>query len=405
MNEMTIAFCTDVGYWSQTVVAIESILTYSKKNENYVIYILLQENPITIQICNVEELEKKYSCCKINLIVASQYFTNLRCHIPDITEPTYYRLLLPELLEENRCLYLDSDVIVCENINRLYNMDLDGYEIAGVIAPSVVVYKDRNYDRSKNIGVPDMNTYVNAGVLMFNLDELRKNNFSYRVRNVINMYFETQDQDIINKLCYGKIKLIPFKYNTDVEYYPCENRMKLRNTCLEEQAEDAYAEPSIIHYSGKFKPWEFPEMELSSKWWNVSNKSILSTYFNNKYSINWVNKEWINKNNLSNKDILSKEVISFLKNYTDIFIYGAGNYAKSIIDDLSSVLDIRAILVTSTDNNANQINEIPIIEFQSIADKLNDDSIILVATGRNLFPQIRRAIFQKGIYKVLGFEK
>jgi lipopolysaccharide biosynthesis glycosyltransferase len=52
-----------------------------------------------------------------------------------VTTPSYYRLRLSTLLpDEDQCLYLDADTIVCEDIVPLYKTDLAGYFIAGVKA-------------------------------------------------------------------------------------------------------------------------------------------------------------------------------------------------------------------------------------------------------------------------------
>lgn len=405
MNELSIAFCSDMGYWYQTLVTIESILRFSKENEKYIIYILLKDNPNQKQNHEIENIEKRYVGCKIIIKVAGQYFKNIKCHIPDITEPTYYRLLLPELLEEEKCLYLDSDIVVCENISELYNIDLTGYEVGGVVAPSSVVYSDRNFERQKKIGIPDMKSYINAGVLLMNLEELRNNNFSSNVRKIINLYFETQDQDIINRLCYGKIKLINLRYNAYSEYYPLDERSKLENTIFSNQIDDAYLSPAVIHYADKLKPWEFPKSSLALQWWKACNVSSQSSYFQNKYAINWINAEWLYNEKLTDVDILSDKGIRYLKSYKDIYIYGAGECAKFVINKIANELNINSIFVTKLEYNEQHINGIPVVEFEKNVGKVNLEAIILVATGKKYFSQIRRIILAKGIYKVIGINR
>ena len=44
----------------------------------------------------------------------------------------FYRILLPDLLSEDKCLYLDADVAVCGNVEDLFEADLADVYIMGV---------------------------------------------------------------------------------------------------------------------------------------------------------------------------------------------------------------------------------------------------------------------------------
>ena len=50
---------------------------------------------------------------------------------------TFSRLALPTILEnESRVLYLDVDTLIRGNLSEFYNIDLDGYAVAGVKEPN-----------------------------------------------------------------------------------------------------------------------------------------------------------------------------------------------------------------------------------------------------------------------------
>ena len=89
-----------------------------------------------------------------------------------ITKETYYRLTAHEFLpaELDRILYIDPDTLILNSISDLYNMDLDCFCFAGA-SHTFGVVEDINHIR---LGMPEGSRYINAGVLMMNLDELRR---------------------------------------------------------------------------------------------------------------------------------------------------------------------------------------------------------------------------------------
>lgn len=83
--------------------------------------------------------------------------------------PTYYRLLAAELLpkEVHKVIYLDCDCIVCGDIRGIWDVDLTVKAIAGV--------KDcREEIQQRRLGYSLDFDYVNAGVLVYNLDYWRE---------------------------------------------------------------------------------------------------------------------------------------------------------------------------------------------------------------------------------------
>lgn len=54
-----------------------------------------------------------------------------------------FRLLLPELINEQKCIYLDSDIVVCRDISELYGIDISDYDIGGAFSPLYFKQKER----------------------------------------------------------------------------------------------------------------------------------------------------------------------------------------------------------------------------------------------------------------------
>ena len=150
----------------------------------------------------------------------------------------YYRIFAPLLLPESveRVLYLDSDLIVHNNIDELYNMDFDRIRLT----------------------VGRSHHYMNTGVMVMNIKELRKvidteKIFKFIKRNGWRMYL--YDQDVLFKFYGDKIRLIdPKLYNLSDRYITFFNmRTKKKNKIDLNWVENNNV---IIHYLGRNKPWK-----------------------------------------------------------------------------------------------------------------------------------------------------
>ena len=85
-----------------------------------------------------------------------------------VTKATYYRFLLSEILPKSAslALYLDCDIIINGDISELITTDLSRHAIGAI--PDA--WADLDAPTRKKIGLPEGAHYVNAGVLIINLD-------------------------------------------------------------------------------------------------------------------------------------------------------------------------------------------------------------------------------------------
>lgn len=114
--------------------------------------------------------------------------------------------LLADLVPEipDKCLYLDIDIMVGDDITKLYNIDISDYEYAAV---------------KEKYGCwlirPD---YINAGMLLFNMEKIKETKLLEKARNLIKtkkMLFA--DQDAIFKSTTKKL-LIPRIFNEQSKF-------------------------------------------------------------------------------------------------------------------------------------------------------------------------------------------
>jgi len=168
-----------------------------------------------------------------------------------LPKETYFRLLCIDYLPKNvkKVLYLDCDIIINGSLKELYNTDLTGllfaaaYDFIEVAGEEFkVTFQQRLV---ANNYMPETYKYVNAGVLLMNLDYFRQVVTTEEIVNMIDdlgAILKWHDQDFINYVFHKYIHYIDYKmYN----YFPIYKDWDDLNP----------GKPVIIHFAGDFKPW------------------------------------------------------------------------------------------------------------------------------------------------------
>lgn len=260
MKEIPIFFAVDDDYIPFLAVTIESLIDNSSKNNNYAMKILYtnisEENKNKI---------KKYEDKNINI-----EFVDLNNYIEKIkdklytrdyySKTTYFRLFIPELYPEyNKALYLDSDIVLLADVADLYNTDMGNNLVAGVPDGAVQNIEVFQEYVEKVVGVASYKNYFNAGILLMNLEELRKfevqDKFLYLLERV--KFTVAQDQDYLNRLCKGRVTLVKKGWN----------KMPIPGDEINEE------DIKLIHYNLGYKPWHFEDILYQEHFWKYAKKT------------------------------------------------------------------------------------------------------------------------------------
>ncbi len=255
---MNILVTLDSNYIYPLTVMLKSLMHNDKDSffHLYVAHSTLTENDFAKIRDAVDE-----SRVEIHPIIIKASLLKGAPILKRLTRETYYRLLLCEFLppDVDRILYIDPDTVILKPLTDLYNIPMDNYVMAG--APHLFGFINAiNLARLK---MDKKSKYINAGVLLINVELMRKvitteEIFAFIKKNAKTLYLA--DQDVINALFDGKILFLDARvYNLDEKTYKHYNRhISLdwvdRNT-------------SIIHYNGSEKPW------------NPTYDGILNPYF------------------------------------------------------------------------------------------------------------------------------
>jgi len=135
---------------------------------------------------------------------------------PGRSHMTYCRLLLPHLLDVPRLIYLDCDVLVFRDLSELFNLDLSpGKFLAAVPDSETLSLAEDCPTIADALRLPAEGAYFNCGVMLMNLDELRKQHFLERAVEFLNRKsaYRFWDQSAINFLLYGQIHALPECWN------------------------------------------------------------------------------------------------------------------------------------------------------------------------------------------------
>lgn len=168
---------------------------------------------------------------------------------------SYMKLFLDDYLPANidRVLYLDSDILVVDDLTELINTDMEGCPAAGVIDAL-----SENY--YKLLGLNEKARYCNSGMILEDLTIWRKMNIGDRIRKYCKEnggYVFFMEQTAFNAVLQGEIKILHPKYNTYsmmqcMSYDELYTLRKSERFYNREEIAEAIAKPAIIHLTNSF---------------------------------------------------------------------------------------------------------------------------------------------------------
>ncbi|MBR2781697.1 MAG: glycosyltransferase family 8 protein [Eubacteriaceae bacterium] len=301
-DNVNIVFGSDPDYFVPTYMAVYSLVyNYREKRDLSVFIMTKGDYPERYK----EELEKLSETAKgfalsFTFINMEELYSGVKFSQARLDTPTMYRLSIPNLLKDiDRCLYLDSDITVEGNIGELYDMDLGGNLILGV--KDIHIADNTSYGLEEILGIPSTDRYVNAGVLLMDLAGIRAEGLSGLMEEEgRNCVYPSYDQDVINKLFYHRIGVIPPRYNA-VLYYIDRDIPALIVKYGAEEYERAKKDPLVVHYLLNIKPWKCRRFISGSYWWKYAGmqdrdfrKDILDPYVkSHRVGFKLALKEWL----------------------------------------------------------------------------------------------------------------
>ena len=257
-KEIPIFFSTDDNYIPYLDVAVSSLIANASKEFNYRIIILNTGlNESNIDKIKQNEREK----FKIDFVDISADVEKIKSKLKNVYHfsiVTYYRLFIASLFPQyGKVIYLDCDLVVLGDISELYHTEL-GDNILGA-CPEQFVQNTKEFRAyaAEALGV-DPDGYVNAGVLLMNLAEFRKNRIEEKFVHLITEHdFDLLDPDqaYLNYLCFDKIQILSNGWNKEPMPLACEGKK------------------NIVHYALYKKPWQYDDVMDGEYFWHYAERS------------------------------------------------------------------------------------------------------------------------------------
>lgn len=197
---------------------------------------------------------------------------------------TYYRLIIPEIMPDyHKILYLDCDMVVDCDVADLYEENLNGMIVGASKDIDVAGQLNLNQNNWKEyakeiLELDSPYDYFQAGVLVIDLDELRKITTSKKmIQLAVSKSFRCHDQDVLNIICKNKIRYLSQRWNTLMDWREvgrCRmDILKMAPRKLFEEYSEARKKPCIVHFAGYQKPWDVADCDFSEYFWKYASDS------------------------------------------------------------------------------------------------------------------------------------
>ncbi len=252
-----VVFCFDVNFVNYAAVATFSAFSHSKSKLK--VYWVIPSEAESAAAPIKELLEKKGLDISIQ-IASNQLFSDWK-EYGHIKKAAYQRLLIPGTIPDAKIIYLDCDLIVQADLSELFKIEMGSSSVGGVY--------DAMAGKYSLMPKPDGDPYINSGVMILNLELLRKNQFIERCTEIYRKFIKEVtfcDQCIINKYSEGQKVLIDPSWNYC--FFICHN--------LEMSPSEASTEfqgAKILHFVGPIKPWSVNcPPHLADYWWECAHR-------------------------------------------------------------------------------------------------------------------------------------
>ncbi|MDR2761786.1 MAG: glycosyltransferase family 8 protein [Planctomycetaceae bacterium] len=248
---LNIAIASDLNYLPHAGTLIRSLYDNNRNVELNIHLLTMDYRVVTDE--PLEDFFRSIMSSRVNIQIHFIGDDNpFIKQIPDggviLSRATYLRFLAAELIPADRILYLDCDMIVLDNLQSLFEMNLEDRILAAVpdlfVGPSSIKH-------SFSL------RYFNSGMLLINAEKWRKEKWLDKAIQFIENKFTTMcvgkkhygDQDIMNMLTIGKVTYVHPRYNVVNPVY------LRRNFFYGKIFDEAINNPAIVHFAGGAKPW------------------------------------------------------------------------------------------------------------------------------------------------------
>ena len=253
-------YACDDNFVKYTVVSLQSMKEHASRDQKYCIHVLHTNISKEMQDVMYAMQDEQF---QIRFDDVTDYLKSISAKLPlrdYYSKTTYFRLFIAEMFPEyEKAIYIDSDTVVLGDIADLYAYDL-GDNYVGAAREQAMVQTDVYGTYVEKVLGIDRNTYFNAGLLVINCEQFRKQRVLDQFIELLHVYnfVVTQDEDYLNLICKGQVFWLPQQWNTEVF------------------GNIDYPEESIcvLHYIMVSKPWHYKDCRMGAYFWEYAKKTV-----------------------------------------------------------------------------------------------------------------------------------
>ena len=217
LEPVVLALTSDEGYFPGLYCAIASALSAVEPARKVDVKVLdggLSQASRDILTSLAQRIGKR---AQLDFVKADPSIFDKATLGPGQSHMAYCRILLPHLLGVPRLIYLDCDVLVFRDLSQLFDFELSaGKFVAAVPDPETLSLADDSRPLAKRMKLPMEGSYFNSGVMLMNLEELRKQHFFERAVEFLSIWradYRFHDQSAMNFLLHEHIEELPEYWN------------------------------------------------------------------------------------------------------------------------------------------------------------------------------------------------
>ena len=241
-----IALTFDDNFWAPAYATMRSVCLFTRRRSDLVFHLCHR----TLTAEHRADLEAITAEFPVELrwydLDASDLFQDVARRMPEnkrLSNIVYARLMIDRLVgpDVERVLYLDCDMLVRDNIEKLFDIDMEGKPIAAV-RDSIGAFITARRDLKGNRDIFDIaDPYFNAGMVLIDVGQWRAADIMGRMEQALKdgvMQRIYYDQDFLNLVFANNWLVLPWRWNTIDARHAHEG-----------------LDPAILHYTGEAKPW------------------------------------------------------------------------------------------------------------------------------------------------------
>lgn len=210
-EELAVAYSITANFAEHLEVALFSLLQHNKVRDLYLI--IEGGNPVP----SISRLARRFNVRRVHWFNLDRLLNKgLRPDCPNknpvCTPATLGRLFLARATWEKKILYLDTDTIVNGSLQELWKQPLDGIALVGTIDQGALKLWG---DYTKTLVYGGIPGYLNAGILLMNLELIRRLDLDHAALKLLNeTAYNFADQDVLNIACKGRTRAISNRFNS-----------------------------------------------------------------------------------------------------------------------------------------------------------------------------------------------